>query len=149
MNVTSIETVSSQVTEANKSIPKNVPNVADAQNFADLMSSGGSNSLQSDYESNGVSRTNFQYNDFHSTTQIQTVDENGLGQRIISGIENISENHSRAMDEMNTFIENPQMDIKNLFKLQLEMHKLTTEQLMLAKTAGKSTQNLDTLLKAQ
>ena len=69
--------------------------------------------------------------------------------RILQNLEALEAKHDKSLDRIKEYLDAPELDAQELFKLQFDLHRLTAEQLLVAKTAGKSVQNFDTLLKAQ
>ena len=72
-----------------------------------------------------------------------------LGERILDGIQNMKQHHAAEVGAINKAFETPELDMQQLLKLQLDLTRLTMQEDLLAKTASKSTQNLDSLLKTQ
>lgn len=69
--------------------------------------------------------------------------------RILQNLEALEVKHDQSLDRIKEYLDAPELDAQELFRLQFDLHRLTAEQLLVAKTAGKSVQNFDTLLKAQ
>ncbi|WP_018692193.1 EscI/YscI/HrpB family type III secretion system inner rod protein [Algicola sagamiensis] len=82
--------------------------------------------------------------------KVQETPEPGMGDKILEGLSDLKagmNNHTTSINESVAATET--MSHQELLKLQLEVQKLGMTQELMAKTAGKSTQNLDTLLKSQ
>ncbi|WDD96615.1 MULTISPECIES: type III secretion system inner rod subunit SctI [Thalassomonas] len=78
-------------------------------------------------------------------------DEQGsnIGDKVLDGLEKIKNVHEAEVESINVSLATPDLDVQSLLGLQLKLSRLSLQQDMIAKTASKSTQNLDSLLKTQ
>jgi hypothetical protein len=77
-----------------------------------------------------------------------------LGDRILAGVDAMRADYRKSMAEMNESMAAPRdadaaMQVQDSLRLYVEVLRLTMSQEMLGKLVGKSTQNLETLLKGQ
>ena len=80
----------------------------------------------------------------------QETPEPGMGDKILEGLSDLKAGMNNQTTSINESVAATEaMSHQELLKLQLEVQKLGMTQELMAKTAGKSTQNLDTLLKSQ
>ncbi|WDE02797.1 type III secretion system inner rod subunit SctI [Thalassomonas viridans] len=78
-------------------------------------------------------------------------DEQGsnIGDKVLDGLEKIKNVHEAEVESINVSLATPDLDVQSLMGLQMKLSRLSLQQDLIAKTASKSTQNLDTLLKTQ
>ncbi|WDE09423.1 type III secretion system inner rod subunit SctI [Thalassomonas haliotis] len=78
-------------------------------------------------------------------------DEQGsnIGDKVLDGLEKIKNVHEAEVEGINLSLASPDLDVQTLMGLQMKLSRLSLQQDLIAKTASKSTQNLDSLLKTQ
>lgn len=72
-----------------------------------------------------------------------------LGETILNSIQQMREAHEERVRALNAAVDGKVVQMEELLAAQLALTRLTFEQDLIAKTASKATQNLDTLLKSQ
>jgi len=72
-----------------------------------------------------------------------------LGEAILDGIQQMREAHQERIRALDAAVEGEVLHLEQLLAAQAALIRLTFEQELIAKTVGKATQNLDTLLKSQ
>jgi type III secretion protein I len=76
-----------------------------------------------------------------------------LGDRILAGVDAMRADYRKSIAEMNESMTTPRADpsmqVNDALRIYVEVLRLTMSQEMLGKLVGKSTQNLETLLKGQ
>ena len=77
-----------------------------------------------------------------------------LGDRILAGVDAMRTDYKQTMSEMNDTLKDrsdkgEMMHVGDAMRVYVEVLRLTMSQEMLSKLVGKSTQNLETLLKGQ
>lgn len=72
-----------------------------------------------------------------------------IGDKVLDGLEQIKNVHEAEVEGINVSLASPDLDVQSLMGLQMKLSRLSLQQDLIAKTASKSTQNLDSLLKTQ
>ena len=72
-----------------------------------------------------------------------------IGDKVLDGLEKIKNVHEAEVESINVSLASPDLDVQSLMGLQMKLSRLSLQQDLIAKTASKSTQNLDSLLKTQ
>lgn len=77
-----------------------------------------------------------------------------LGDRILASVDSMRTQYHQTIEHMTTTLDNhvtadSSMSVRDMMQMMVEVQKLTLQEEMLSKLAGKSSQNLDTLLKGQ
>lgn len=87
--------------------------------------------------------------DIHNFESEMNSDTNGLGDSILDEIFELKSDYKNAIDriakDLDGHIESP----ADIMKFQFELTKVAMQQELIAKGAGKTTQNVETLIKAQ
>jgi len=76
----------------------------------------------------------------------------GLGDRILKGMESMKNSQDRRVSEINTSLEttaNGELSTRDLMRLQLNLVRLGEEREITSKVVGKSSENIQTLMKNQ
>jgi type III secretion system YscI/HrpB-like protein len=95
-----------------------------------------------------------------STDAVQPVDISmmdnpaTLGDRILASVDTMRVQYRQTLEHMTSTLDNhvaanSSMSVRDMMQVMVEVQKLTLQEEMLSKLAGKSSQNLDTLLKGQ
>jgi type III secretion protein I len=75
-----------------------------------------------------------------------------LGDRILASVDQMRTGYQETMQRIDTQIQaepSPETRMQNMMEMFVDITRLSLQQEVLGKLAGKATQNLDTLLKAQ
>jgi len=72
-----------------------------------------------------------------------------MDNRILEGMQKLKSGYDEKVSAINDAVNIGQLTVQDVMKLQLEIAKLQMQEELMAKTASKTTQNVDTLLKSQ
>jgi len=72
-----------------------------------------------------------------------------MGTSILEGMQQLKIGYDEKVNAINDAVTVGQLTVQDVMKLQLEIAKLQMQEELMAKTASKTTQNVDTLLKSQ
>ena len=78
-----------------------------------------------------------------------TTSNHCLGDKILDSMEKLKSSHDNQVEAINQSLKVENISTQDILLLQLDLAKLHIQEELMAKTASKSTQNIDTLLKAQ
>lgn len=84
-------------------------------------------------------------------TGIAATAPGSMGERILSGMNNVSSDFQSAWKSVSTVLENgdKNMQMQDLLKLQLQLVQVSVQYDLVGKAVSRSTQNLDQLLRLQ
>ncbi|MFT7108651.1 MAG: type III secretion system YscI/HrpB-like protein [Psychrobacter glaciei] len=72
-----------------------------------------------------------------------------MGNTILEGVQQLKSGYDEKVTAINDTVNIGQLTVQDVMVLQLEIAKLQMQEELMAKTASKTTQNVDTLLKSQ
>ena len=72
-----------------------------------------------------------------------------MGSSILEGMQQLKVGYDEKVNAINDAVNVSQLTVQDVMSLQLEIAKLQMQEELMAKTASKTTQNVDTLLKSQ
>lgn len=78
-----------------------------------------------------------------------TNNANCMDNRILEGMQQLKSGYDDKVSAINDAVNIDKLTVQDVMKLQLEIAKLQMQEELMAKTASKTTQNVDTLLKSQ
>lgn len=79
----------------------------------------------------------------------ETSDTNGLGDSVVDELFDLKGSYNESLEQLNNRLGEGVESPADLMKIQFDLAKITMQQELLAKAAGKTTQNVETLIKAQ
>jgi len=86
------------------------------------------------------------------SSENQNIDQQGLGDQILKGIEKLRENHEQQIEKVNKLVEGAEddpMSVQEALRLQFELMQLSHEQELVSKGADKSSQAVQTMFRNQ
>jgi len=72
-----------------------------------------------------------------------------LGERILTSVEKMRVDYQAGMGRVDATMQNQQARMPDMMRLMVDVMQMSLQQEMLSKTVGRTTQNIDTLLKGQ
>lgn len=87
--------------------------------------------------------------DIHNFESEMNSDNNGLGDSFLDEIFELKSDYTNAINDISVGLEGNIESPADIMRFQFELTKVTMQQELIAKGAGKTTQNVETLIKAQ
>ncbi|WP_461833088.1 EscI/YscI/HrpB family type III secretion system inner rod protein [Desulfothermus sp.] len=84
--------------------------------------------------------------------ETQNIEQEGLGDQILKGIEKLKQSHEQQIEKVNQLVENSDdqpMSVQEALRLQFELMQLSQEQELVSKGADKSSQAVQTMFRNQ
>lgn len=90
---------------------------------------------------------------FESAMEAENCDSSSssdcMGSQFLEGMQQLKSGYDEKVTAINDAVNIGELTVQDVMSLQLEIAKLQMQEELMAKTASKTTQNVDTLLKSQ